>query len=285
MELIDCGVSGSDEVTEVAWSDAALTPQWRAIARLLSGSDTARPIQWAAIHDHSLLESRRNLVVSSTTNSGKTLVGMLMLLESIASGGKVILIEPLRALAEEKAQQLREVQGKLSELLAVDIDIVVSTGNYRCRDEMMTDPPPNRGQFVIATPERVESIIRNPEHREWLSSITAVCLDEAHLISVSKRGLLIENVITTFNSQPSPPRIALLSATIANSEKLSAWLSPCDVICDSVRTPSLSKRIAKLEGDDVADEVIAEFVEQTLVDSAKSLTVFVYQTRSKKGRC
>ena len=280
MELIDCGISGSDSVTEFPWSELDLAPNWQRIAHLLSGSDSARSIQRKAIHEYSLLQSRRNLIVASTTNSGKTLIGLLMLLDRVAAGGRVLLIEPLRALADEKGTQLREIQAELSEYLGIDFQVVVSTGDYRCHDEMLTDPPPESGQFIIATPERVESIIRNPDNADWLRSITALVLDEAHLITVSKRGMLIENVITTFKMLPSPPRISLLSATLQNVEQFATWLNPCDVIEETVRTPSLKKTIVALPADGDVDGSIVGLVAGILQELANSIIVFVYQTRS-----
>jgi len=67
----------------------------------------------------------------------------------------------------------------------------------------------------VATPERLEAILRNPDHAAWVDTIGAVCVDEAHLIANSRRGATLEYLITSFLCQPAPPRLFLLSATLA----------------------------------------------------------------------
>ncbi|MEO2089607.1 MAG: DEAD/DEAH box helicase [Gemmataceae bacterium] len=39
------------------------------------------------------------------------------------------------------------------------------------------------GELVVATPERIESILRNPNFDEWVNSISVVVVDEAHLLA------------------------------------------------------------------------------------------------------
>ena len=117
----------------------------------------------------------------------------------------------------------------------------------------MTDAPPESAQLVIATPERFDAILRNPEYLAWASSIQAVCVDEAHLISTPRRGPVIEYLITSLLGFNSPPRITLLSASLGDVSLAQEWLSPCDVVCVSNRFPPLRKFVGALDPEEDAN--------------------------------
>lgn len=77
-----------------------------------------------------------HLVVSAPTNSGKSLIGEHCLLESIKINRISILVEPLRALAQEKFDEL-------ANKYSGDFSVSISTGDYRLLDEQYTNPPPH----------------------------------------------------------------------------------------------------------------------------------------------
>ncbi len=236
--------------------------------------------QALALGEHRILETRRNLIVSAPTNGGKSLVGLLLLLDAVGRGNRAVLLEPLRALAREKAEELREVAPRLEEILSCPIRVRLSTGDYRADDETMFAAPPGQGEIVVATPERFEALLRNPDHDDWLASVGAVCVDEAHLISSPRRGPTLEYLITHLLCLPAPPRLALLSATLGNLERAQSWLSPCDAVVVEERWPPLRKEVVGLEANEDANEAVATLVEETLVDPSACVLVFVYQTRS-----
>ena len=63
---------------------------------------------------------------------------------------------------------------------------------------------------MVATPERIESILRNPEYSGWYESFGAVCADEAHLLSSLYRGPTFRIRADDFPTAKSaaPPRAA-----------------------------------------------------------------------------
>jgi hypothetical protein len=147
-------------------------------------------------------------------------------------------------------------------------------------EEELASPPPEDSQLVIATPERLDAIMRNPNYEPWIDSVRAVCLDEAHLVSDWHRGPTMEFVVTSFLTMVAPPRLVLLSATMGDLDAARRWLAPCDVIEVAQREPPLKKEVVALEqGDDTTEVVVAE-VEQALAPRATSVLVFVYQTTS-----
>lgn len=281
MRSIDAGTSGATSpATTLSWDELKLAPLWRAVVEALGAGHAPRPVQAEALLKHKILGHRRNLLVSAPTNSGKSLVGTLALLEAVSRGRRAVLIEPLRALAREKAEELEGVASRLSSLLGHTFKVRLSTGDYRLEDETFTDPPPN-GEIIVGTPERLESILRKQEHAPWLSTIGAVCVDEAHLIGAPRRGPILEYLITSLLCAPTPPRLVLLSATLGGTTRALEWLAPCELISSSQREPPLAREIFVLSEDEDASRVVCDFVTETLAeDESASVLVFVYQTRS-----
>ena len=58
---------------------------WARVVQALSGSASLRPIQVRAL-EMGLLHSRKHFVVSAPTNAGKSLVGLIGLLQAVAAG-------------------------------------------------------------------------------------------------------------------------------------------------------------------------------------------------------
>ena len=281
MELIDCGITGRPNPSNgLTWEDLNLSAPWVDVARLVSGNSEPRPIQVKAFQGTRILESRRNLIVAAPTNAGKSLVGIVTLLDTIRTGGRAVLLEPLRALAREKAEELQSVQSALGRVMGLELRISLTTGDYRLADEQFTDPPPGSGHVVIATPERFDAILRIPEYQDWVASVTAVCVDEAHLISNPRRGPVLEYLITHLLCLPQPPRLILLSASMGQTSRAQNWLDPCDLIDIQQRVPPLQKYVGVLSPSDDMETEIGKLVENYLSEPSAAVLVFVYQTAS-----
>jgi len=283
MRQLGAGTSGSVEGFKGAVPEGSLdSSSGTIVARLLEGRPL-RPVQHAALVTHGILSSRRHLLVSAPTNSGKSLIGHLLLLEAVMKGRRAVLVEPLRALAREQADQLTEDFGHLvPEVMARPPRIRVSTGDYRLEDERPSDAPPAEGEVVVATPERLDAILRNPAHLGWASSIGSVVIDEAHLLGDARRGPTIELVVASMLSMPAPPRLALLSATVGEPERLAAWLDPCTLVTSSERTP-LDKAVWSLGEDEDPDTVLEQAIRDVLAADSSAALVFVYRRRSAEG--
>ena len=282
MKLVDAGIAGARSLAphNISWQDLGLAMPWPSLIQLLAPETQPRPIQIAALHTHHLLQSRRNAIISAPTNSGKSLVGLLFLLNAIRAGQRAVLLEPLRALAREKADELLSVLPALSASLGYPLTLTVSTGDYRLDEETLAAPPPNRGELIIATPERLEAIFRNPAYGAWLSSIGALCVDEAHLLSTPHRGPTLEHLITAFLCLDAPPRLALLSATLGDTTRAQEWLAPCDLIQTQGRYPQLQKQIIALDEGEDANTVVLTLAQTILAEPTANLLLFVYQTKS-----
>ena len=104
-----------------------------------------------------LLEGR-NLVISSPTASGKTLIALIAAyLKVKREHRRVVYLSPLRALASEKYSEFREME-------SLGIRTVISTGDYDSSVESL-----GRGDIIVLTNERFDSVMR---HRvSWIDSV------------------------------------------------------------------------------------------------------------------
>ncbi|WP_020602256.1 DEAD/DEAH box helicase [Spirosoma spitsbergense] len=273
-----CGISGAcfEEAIE-GWEALALSESWKGLIRLLvpTGS-TPRPVQMSAINA-GLLASRWNAIVAAPTNSGKSLVGLLPLFEALCRGKRAVLLEPLRVLAKEKHEYLTRYLEDFKLIFGSAFSIRISTGDYRLEDEKFSDAPP-AGELLIATPERLEAILRNPANSQWFDTVGAVCVDEAHLLASNRRGLTLEFLITTLLCLPKPPRLILLSATLGKLQKLKQWLEPCEVIEVTERTPPLQKWVWSVSDKKEADAAIVEYITDKIIPNDHQALIFVYTT-------
>lgn len=149
----------------------------------------------------------KNLLVAIPTASGKTLVAEMAMHLHIANSGKCLYIVPLKALASEKFEEFSNK----------DVRIGISTGDFDRRDDSL-----GKNDIIVATSEKVDSLIRNRTH--WLKDITLLVVDEVHLIDSPDRGATLEMVITKMKSRNPGMQVIGLSATIGNPGVLARWM-------------------------------------------------------------
>jgi replicative superfamily II helicase len=279
MTVLDLGQTGEPSALDtLCWDGLDLPAKWRSVIGVLAPGSRPHDIQIKALRDYRLLQSRRNLVVSGPTNSGKSLLGYLAILSGMADGRRALLIEPFRALAQEKYLDLVTLLPRLEKHLGKVPKVAITTGDYRLDGETLMASPPEDGEIVIATPERVEAILRNPDFDEWSSSSGVVCVDEAHLLADERRGPSLECVMTRFLCEKAPPRFVLLSATVGDCTAVQKWLEPCDVAFSNIRRPPLRQEIIKLDDGEEADDVLVAALERILAEPGTSAMIFVYRT-------
>src|SRR5881628_684853 len=151
-----------------------------------------------------------NLVLAIPTASGKSLVAYLAILASVLRGGKGLYIVPLRALAAEKYDALKDFE-------PLGIKVGISVGYY-----YSGDPTLEKFDVIVATSERADSLLR---HRiGWLKSLTVVVADEVHLMNDGDRGPTLEVTLAKLRQVNPAAQVIALSATIGNSEEIANWL-------------------------------------------------------------
>lgn len=280
MKRLDAGTTGDPPQHAGSLSSLQLREPWEHIVAVLTHGRALRPVQQIAVDEVRILESRQHAIVCAPTNSGKSVVGYLMLIDALLQGRRAVLLEPLRALAQETAEELSEVLAALSpSVFKTPPTVRISTGDYRNDNELPFASPSTHSEITVATPERLDAILRNPNHAPWVSTIGAVVVDEAHMLADPRRGPTLELIIASMLSLSAPPRLALLSATLGQPEGLRDWLHPCQLVISNDRTP-LAKQVLKLDSHDDPDAVLAAELRSVLLDPDAAAIVFVYRRDS-----
>jgi helicase len=175
------------------------------------------PVQSAFL---SIYDLNANSVISASTSAGKTAIAEMAFADALLKGKKCIYLVPLRALAQEKIDDWSSPEHPFSKK-----KLAIATGDYLL--------PENRERILkscqlsditVMTSELLDSLTRRIEKmEEWFSKVGVIVVDEAHLLTIEKRGGALECALMRFSSV-SDARIILLSATMPNTEELADWL-------------------------------------------------------------
>jgi len=158
--------------------------------------------------------SGRNLLLATPTASGKSLVAYLAILNRLRTAGegaRAFYIVPLKALASEKVDDLRELCSK------VDMSVGLAVGDREGETGSIDD-----ADIVVCTSEKLDSLLRN--RPTFAEKVEIVVADEFHLIDEPSRGPTLEVLLARLRHlRPEAQRIAL-SATVGNPKELAAWM-------------------------------------------------------------
>ncbi len=181
------------------------------------------------------LNQGRSVVVCAPTGSGKTLIGEYAIHRSRKIGGRVFYTTPLKALSNQKFRDFRTEFGRESVgLLTGDVSI-------------NRDAP-----IVVMTTEIFRNMLygtRIGDVGVSLLGVDAVVLDECHYMNDKQRGTVWEESIIYC---PKNVQIVALSATVANSQQLTEWISsvhgPTELIYSDYRPVPLQFHFASPKG-------------------------------------
>jgi helicase len=218
-----------------------------------------------------------NLVMAVPTASGKSLVAYLAALRWALKGDKVLYIVPLRALASEKYEDLKEFE-------SLGVKIGISMGDYD-----IPDPSLKRFDILVATSEKADSLLRHKV--DWLNKLRLIVADEVHLINDSSRGPTLEVILARFKQINPDAQIIALSATIKNSADLADWLEAVHIKSDWRPVPLkegifLSNEIQFLDNSSMTVESEGEDVHSVILDCVKNdnqCLVFVNNRKSTES--
>ncbi|MFI5804105.1 DEAD/DEAH box helicase [Streptomyces sp. NPDC051561] len=148
------------------------------------------------------LEAGKGVLVAAPTGSGKTIVGEFAVHLALAQGGKCFYTTPIKALSNQKYQDLARRYG------ADKVGLL--TGD----NSVNSDAP-----VVVMTTE----VLRNMLYAgsQSLLGLAYVVMDEVHYLSDRFRGAVWEEVIIHL---PESVTLVSLSATVSNAEEFGDWL-------------------------------------------------------------
>jgi helicase len=193
----------------------------------LLGYSSLYPPQELAI-SKGLLE-RKNLLITTPTASGKTLIAAMAAIKAIEEGLKVVYLTPLRAIATEKYQYFGALESV--NINGRQIRIRISTSDYDSLGIELAD-----ADIIVLTNEKMDSIIRHGT--EWIYKVGLFVADEVHLLGDRDRGPTLEMMLTKIRKMYTQSQILALSATVANCEDIAKWLG-CELIKSDWRPTKL----------------------------------------------
>lgn len=185
------------------------------------------PPQRRTLAERGLLgSSRRAVVVSLPTSSGKTLIAQFRMLQALNQfedrKGWVAYLAPSRALVNQVTRQLRrdfQPLGLVVERVspAMEVDGIEAGVLMASQDEAQF-------RILVATPEKFDLMLRQGWEEKIGRPLTLVVVDEAHTIQDKERGLRLELLLATINRECRDAQFLLLTPFIKNAREVARWL-------------------------------------------------------------
>ena len=172
----------------------------------------------------------KNVLITTPTASGKTLVAMMGIVATLQRGKKAIYLTPLRALASEKAADLKMLEN-IDLGLGRKPKVVMASGDYDSSGKELAF-----ADVIVLTNEKMDTLFRHGA--EWLGDVALFIADEVHLIGDKERGPTLEMMLTRIHKMYPEAQIVALSATVSNADEISDWLG-CALVESSWRPTKL----------------------------------------------
>ncbi len=201
----------------------------------LTARDRARPIfemlppQRRTLREEGLLGSgHRSVVVSLPTSSGKTFIAEFRILQALnqfdQENGWVAYLAPTRALVNQLATRLRRDFSRLGTVVekvspALEVD-GLEAGMLTEADKAQ------QFRILVATPEKLDLMLRGGWEEKIGRPLTLVVVDEAHGLGSPDRGIKLELLLATINRECRYAQFLLLTPFIRNGAEIARWLSP-----------------------------------------------------------
>ncbi|MBI3415503.1 MAG: DEAD/DEAH box helicase [Verrucomicrobia bacterium] len=185
------------------------------------------PPQRRTLAEEGLLgSSRRSVVVSLPTSSGKTLIAEFRILQALnqfdQEHGWVAYLAPTRALVSQVTRRLRRDFRPLDVVVematpALEIDGLESA-------MLLEKDAKQQFRVLVTTPEKLDLLLRGGWEAQIGRPLTLVVVDEAHNIGETSRGLRLELLLATINRECKYAQFLLLTPFIRNAREIASWL-------------------------------------------------------------
>ncbi|TFG34259.1 DEAD/DEAH box helicase [Candidatus Thorarchaeota archaeon] len=186
---------------------------------LESGLEGLLPIQVKTIETG--LFKNANLLIVSSTSSGKTLLGELAGIPKAMNGGKMIYMSPLVALTNEKYNQFRKRYRSLG--LRTGIKVGMSRLDVGKEGKPIVDTDISKAGIICATYEALDLIFRSGNLSD-LGEVKTIIIDEIQNLADPERGPELDGIITRMRFHYPKAQYIALSATVGTPENLAKEL-------------------------------------------------------------
>jgi len=185
------------------------------------------PPQRRTLAEKGLLgSSRRAVVVSLPTSSGKTLIAQFRILQALnqfdQERGWVAYLAPTRTLVNQIARQLRRDFEPL-DIIVEQVSPALEVDNIEA-ELLYQSNPAQEFRVLVTTPEKLDLMLRQGWEEKIGRPLTLVVVDEAHNIQNVRRGLKLELLLATINSECQRAQFLLLTPFIDNAREVARWL-------------------------------------------------------------
>lgn len=185
------------------------------------------PPQRRALAEQGLLgSSRRAVVVSLPTSSGKTLIAQFRILQALNQfdfeRGWVAYLAPTRTLVRQVARRLRrdfDPLGVPVEQVSPALEVDGVESELLCERDIARE-----FRILVTTPEKLDLMLRQGWEAKIGRPLTLVVVDEAHNIQEGARGLKLELLLATINAECRMAQFLLLTPFISNAREVARWL-------------------------------------------------------------
>ncbi|MGA1609399.1 MAG: DEAD/DEAH box helicase [Candidatus Nanopelagicaceae bacterium] len=148
------------------------------------------------------LERGSSVLIAAPTGSGKTIVGEFAIFKAISEGRKCFYTTPIKALSNQKFNDLVDSYGpEMVGLLTGDTNV---------------NPD---AQIVVMTTEVLRNMIY--ARSDSLATVSYVVMDEVHYLADKFRGAVWEEILIHLDPEVT---VISLSATVSNVEEFGEWL-------------------------------------------------------------
>src|SRR5208337_854238 len=130
-----------------------------------------------------------NTVIAAPTSSGKTVIAEMAFADAVLNGKKAIYLCPLKALAQEKIDDWSDPSHPFSKY-----KLSIATGDYCVsgqREKTLINAASS--DITMMTSELLDSLTRRTDKVvDWFQKVGVLVVDEAHLLTMKKRGSALE---------------------------------------------------------------------------------------------
>jgi helicase len=201
------------------------------------------PSQARTLCDRKLTQSNQPVLVTLPTGTGKSLLGEIALVASLAKAPRnrwlAVYLAPYRALTDQLQERMQR------RLKSIDIECIIRRGGYLSDMRAINAQKPT---VLVATPEAFDALLR--QRPELYQSLAACIFDEFHLIEQQGRGLRYEGLLgrilcgATGNTRP---KIVALSAVIQDTARVTQWLETEDDNVARLAWQATGRRLAIID--------------------------------------
>lgn len=220
------------------------------------GYDRLLPVQEMVLESGLLKE--RNLLIVSSTSSGKTLIGEMAGVPKAMKGKKMIYLAPLVALANEKYEVFRKRYKKLG--LRAGIKVGMSRLDVGKDAKVIVDTDIKKSDIICGTYEAIDLVFRSGNSSD-LRNVGTIIVDEIQMLADPERGPELDGLLARIRFHSPKAQVLALSATVGSPGSLAKELE-LKLVEYHGRPVPLERHLVFSRSDDDKRHTIKRLVQQ-----------------------